>query len=432
MIENFNNHFQKICSNLNPQRKVFVLGLSGGLDSMALLYLLKNFLENNKKFEIQIFPVIIDHNLRQESSQEACKVKNIAKNLGFKTSIKRIDSKIPPGNIQNWARKKRRDILCETTYKLSANLLLAHHFDDQAETLFMRFGKKSGLQGLQGMRSISCWNGILIIRPLLGFKKKQLKSFVDNKKIIYFEDTSNSMLKFERVKTRNLIDNMSIKNWPNISNDLNKFSDINTNFIKKIRLICAFWVKQNILIDKTGAARVNYSNLKAIFEKSSLFTINIIGRIIQTVGGNDYPPKRKKTYNLICSIFLNSFNNKNLGNVNIFLNNGYLFFIREQRNLSFEMEIKKGNYYVFDGRFVITSNKTGCLISNRGDDFNRISYKNPFFEYREIINKTIPRLETLDGTSIKPHLLTINENSELRHKLNVKNFSLYLINRVSV
>ena len=56
MIGAFNNHFEQICINLIPMKKIFVLGLSGGMDSMALLYLLKNFLDNNKSFEIEIFP----------------------------------------------------------------------------------------------------------------------------------------------------------------------------------------------------------------------------------------------------------------------------------------------------------------------------------------------------------------------------------------
>ena len=234
MIGAFNNHFKQICINLNPIKKVFVLGLSGGMDSMALLYLLKNFSDNNKSFDTEIYPVIIDHNLRQESSKEAHEVENLAKKLGFKTSIKKICGKKPTGNIQNWARKKRRDLLCEATYKLSANLLLAHHFDDQAETLFMRFTKNSGLDGLQGMQSIKFWNGILIIRPLLVFKKKQLKTFVDQNNINFFEDTSNRILKFERVKTRYLLDKIREKTCPNISQQLNKFSYTNTMLFKKI------------------------------------------------------------------------------------------------------------------------------------------------------------------------------------------------------
>ena len=432
MIGEFNNHFKQICIKFEPMKNIFVLGLSGGMDSMALLHLLKIFLENNKSSGVEIFPIIIDHNLRQESSKEASEVANVAKKLGFKTSIKKISGKKPTGNVQNWARKKRRDLLCEAASKLSANLLLAHHYDDQAETLFMRFEKKSGLDGLQGMRSVVYWNGILIIRPLLFFKKKQLKTFVDNNNIYFFEDASNSMLKYERVKTRYLLDNISQKNWPHVSQDLNKFSNINTNLIKKIKFLFADWASQNILIDKTGAARVKLDNIITMFEKSNLFTINVIGKIIQTVGGKEYPPKRKKTYMLIHTLLYSNLKNQTLGNVKIFYKNDYLFFVRELRNLSFNMEIKKDNNYIFDGRFIIVSSKSGNLISSCGNDIRRFSNKNPFYKYRDIINNTIPCLRTLEGTCIRPHLNIIDVNSDINKDLSQKSFSLYLMNKVLV
>ena len=78
------------------------------------------------------------------------------------------------------------------------------------------------------------------------------------------------------------------------------------------------------MIDETGAVRVNLDDLKKIFEKSSLFTINIIGKIIQTVGGKEFPPKRKKTLNLIRTLFYSNSGNKTLGNVKIFQKNNYL------------------------------------------------------------------------------------------------------------
>ncbi len=431
MIESFNNHFQQICGNLISKKKIFVLGLSGGLDSMALLYLLKKFLENNKEFEIEIFPIIIDHSIRQGSSEEAFQVQNISLQLGFKTTIKKINSKIPNGNIQDWARKKRRDLLCESTYKLSANLLLAHHFDDQAETLFMRFEKNSGLDGLIGMQPVTFWNGILIIRPLLSFKKKQLRSFVNYNKIPFFEDISNSMLKFERVKTRYMLEKISKKKWSNISQDLYNFSEINSILIKKTKLIFNNWISQNVFIDNSGAGRVNRDNLKVIFEKSNLITINIVGKIIQTVGGKQYPPKRRKTYSLIYSIFYNNYKNKTLGNVKIFLKNNFLFFIRENRNISFNMKIKKDTNYLFDGRFLINSGLSGNLIPSSTSDLNTISKENIFFNYKDIINNTIPCLQTLEGIIIKPHLYIIN-NINVNLNKNNRFFNLYLINRVLV
>ncbi len=430
MIECFNNHFSQICRSLKPKKKRFVLGLSGGMDSMALLYLLKNFIENNKNFEIKIFPIIIDHNLRLESYKEAQEVNKISKNLGFKTNVKKVYSKIPSGNIQNWARKIRRNLLCETANKLSANLILAHHFDDQAETLFMRLAKKSGLDGLQGMQSISVWNGVSIIRPLLIFKKKELNNYVVSRNIIFFEDASNKMLKFERVRTRYLLDKIK-EGWPCVSEDLNKFSNINKRLITKIKFLFTDWVDHNILIDKTGSARVNYDNLKIIFEKSNVFAISIVGKLIQTIGGNEFPPKRKQTYELIHSMLFKNFKNKTLGNAKIFLKNNHLFFLREHRNLDLNMEIIKGKNYLFDGRFIIISKKSGNLISSLGDDLNLINNKNPFYKYKKSINKSIPCLQTLEGTNITPHLNIIRTNSDINKNLN-KSFSLLLINKVSL
>ena len=124
----------------------------------------------------------------------------MASNLGFETIIKKINIKKPSGNIQNWARKERRRILCDIAFDLSANLLLGHHSDDQVETIFMRSIKGSGIDGLVGMQEKITWNGILIIRPLIFFKKDQVIRYVEENNIIFFQDSSNFNLKFERVR----------------------------------------------------------------------------------------------------------------------------------------------------------------------------------------------------------------------------------------
>ena len=101
MIESFSKEFIKICNNLDEFPQSFVLGLSGGVDSTALLLLLKNFIKNYPNININIYPVIIDHGLRSNSSAEANAVKDIAQSLGFHTTIKTIIPKKNIGNIQN-------------------------------------------------------------------------------------------------------------------------------------------------------------------------------------------------------------------------------------------------------------------------------------------------------------------------------------------
>ena len=173
---------------------------------------------------------------------------------------------------------------------------------------------------------------------------------------------------------------------------------------------------------------MNHASLRNIFEKSFLFALRIVGKIIQTVGGNEYAPKRKKTSDLISFLFAEKFKKKSLGNVNIFLNQGYLFFIRENRNLNFGLKIQQNKHYIFDGRFLIISSLAGKLVRCNNGDLVKIDNKSPFYKYGYWINNTIPYLETLEGKTIKPHLKIIRQNP----KINVAEndcFSLYLLNR---
>ncbi len=430
MISNFDDHFNILLKKVNTNKR-FVLGLSGGIDSMSLLHLIRDFIDNKKNTSIYCTTVIIDHNLRNESNKEAEAIKKISQSLGFNAQIEKISVPTPISNIQNWARKHRRNILHQKCLKLSANLILGHHFDDQAETLFMRMAKNSALDGLSGMNEISSWNGIYILRPLLLYNKNNIQNYAKNKKIQYFEDSSNFNCKFERIKTRLYLNNIKKNIWPNVSKDLNYFSKLNSNLLKKTDYIFETWAKKNIIVHKSGAVRIDYESLKIIFEKSQLFAVRLVGKIIQSVGGKEYPPKRKKTFNLILSLFVNNFKKKSLGNVNVFSCNDYLFFIRENRNLSFEVSIQENEYYIFDGRFLLTSSVPGKLCKCNKKDLMVINNKNPFNEYRYWINNTIPYLETLEGETIKPHLSDINFNSNSKIAENAY-LKLYLLNRISV
>ena len=189
--------------------------------------------------------------------------------------------------------------------------------------------------------------------------------------------------------------------------------------------------EKNILINEGGAVRLNYQNFINIAKKSNLFSIRIIGKIIQTVGGNEYAPKRKKTYDLISFLFTKNFKKKSLGNVNISLCQGDLFFIRENRNLNFDFNIKKNNYYIFDGRFLVKSPFAGKLIKCNDSDMSVIDNKSPFHKYGHWINNTIPYLETLEGKTIKPHLNIIKQNI-IPNNVKDESFSLYLLNRILV
>ena len=433
MIDIFNSELLKLLIHpVNKPSKNFVIGLSGGVDSMALLYLIKRFLDQNKSMKINVFPIIIDHNLRVESSSEAENVKSISEGIGFKTTIKKIEKQKPNGNIQNWARENRRELLFESCSDLRANLILAHHLDDQVETLYMRLSKNSGLDGLSGMKTITFWNGIFILRPFLTFSKEEIIRYAQKNNINFFEDPSNSFLKYERVRVRQKLIQIKRNKWENVSTDLNNFSIICNKLVTKINFLFEHWLEQNVLVDKCGVIRVNYKSALTLFKKSDLYCIKFFSKIIQTVGGKKYPPKRKQIYELIKALFTNNFRKRTLGNVYIFYYKNYIFFIREKRHLNFNLDITVNKKYIFDGRFILISDVPGKLICSEKMNYNNILANSPFFEFKNLINKTIPCLQTLEGKLIKPHLSIMNIKFNSNDSVKNNSFRLYLINRVLI
>ena len=433
MIDIFNSELLKLLIHpVNKPSKNFVIGLSGGVDSMVLLYLIKRFLDQNKSLKIKVFPIIIDHNLRVESSSEAENVKSISEGIGFKTTIKKIQKQKPNGNIQNWARENRRELLFESCSDLCANLILAHHLDDQAETLYMRLSKNSGLDGLSGMKTITFWNGIFILRPFLTFSKEEIVRYAQKNNINFFEDPSNSLLKYERVRVRQKLIQIKRNKWENVSTDLNNFSIICNKLVTKINFLFEHWLEQNVLVDKCGVIRVNYKSALTLFKKSDLYCIKFFSKIIQTVGGKKYPPKRKQIYELIKALFTKDYKKRTLGNVYIFYNKNYIFFIREKRHLNFNLDITVNKKYIFDGRFILISDVPGKLICSEKMNYNNILANSPFFEFKNLINKTIPCLQTLEGKLIKPHLNIMNIKFNSNDSVKNNSFRLYLINRVLI
>ena len=320
----------------------------------------------------------------------------------------------------------------ESCCDLSANLFLAHHLDDQAETIFMRSSRNSGIDGLSGMKTMTFWNGIFILRPLLKFSKNEIVEYANNKNIKFYEDPSNYSLKYERVRIRKELNQIKNDKWETISNDLFKFS-INCNkLLNNINIVFENWLKQNILVDQCGVVRVNYESLKLLFKQSDLLCVSLFSKILLTVGGKSYPPKRKKVYEVIKSLLICDLKKRTLGNVCIYLKNNFIYFLREKRHLNYNFEINKNKKYFFDGRYIIISNVKGKLVSSENVNFDVVPVNSPFYEFKKIINKTIPCLQTLEGKLIKPHLNIID--TKLKHHGNLKYdaFKLYLINRVLI
>ena len=193
-------NFKSKLDQLN--KSSYTVAVSGGPDSLALVALVKAYSFTKK---IKIRYVLVDHNIRKNSAQEAKQVKNLLKKNSINLTTVLNKNKIT-NNIQSSARKIRYEILSNYCKRNKINTLLtAHNLEDQVETFLIRLSRGSGLRGLSSMSSLSkINNNINLYRPLLDVKKKFL---IKISKIVYgkyIKDPSNIDSKYLRTRVRNL------------------------------------------------------------------------------------------------------------------------------------------------------------------------------------------------------------------------------------
>jgi len=174
------------------------LAVSGGPDSMAMLALAA------AAFPGRAIAATVDHGLRPESADEAAMVASACAGLNMRHEILRITVPLQ-GNLHAWARRERYDLLGRWAKAAGAGALCtAHHADDQAETFLMRAARASGLAGLAGVRTRS--DGVVpVVRPLLGWRRAELRSLVEGAGLPFVDDPSNDDPRFDRARFRQWI-----------------------------------------------------------------------------------------------------------------------------------------------------------------------------------------------------------------------------------
>ncbi len=168
-----------------------VLGVSGGPDSIALLYCL---LALKKDYRLSLQIAHLNHMLRpKDSDKDAEFVRSLACKLGVACVIRKADvRKMRKGSLEESARQARWDFFLDTARNFKADkIALGHTLDDQAETVLMRLLRGSGLLGLSGILPKRDIYGITVIRPLIGLRRKEIECFLKARKISPRRDASN-------------------------------------------------------------------------------------------------------------------------------------------------------------------------------------------------------------------------------------------------
>ena len=202
------NHTLKL-HKLFPEYSRILVACSGGPDSMALLHLLQDIAAHrHTKYKLGI--AIVDHSIRPESKDEVLWLRNQVDALGVSFYTTAFDvptlSKDLKLSEETVARRVRYQWLNEIAQSEGYDYIaVAHHKDDQAESILAHLIRGTGLNGLTGMAVVSNDYDIPVIRPLLDVTKAELLAYLADRKLTYCIDSTNDDIRYQRNRIRHRI-----------------------------------------------------------------------------------------------------------------------------------------------------------------------------------------------------------------------------------
>lgn len=185
---------------------VFV-GVSGGADSVALLHCL---LAIEKQLGVTLRVIHVEHGIRgEESVMDAAFTENLCNALGIECKVTAVgnqikqmtDTHMSPEEKARIARYRAFEKEAEETERRTGSrvrIAVAHHANDNVETVLFHLIRGTGLDGLRGMPV----KRERIIRPFLGMERRQIEAYLEEKRQSYREDATNAEIKYDRNKLR--------------------------------------------------------------------------------------------------------------------------------------------------------------------------------------------------------------------------------------
>lgn len=333
------------------------VAVSGGPDSMALAVCLAEYLAKesvvDQKPNQSLCAFIVEHGLRAESAHEAQTVALRLQTRGIETEIlpwqhDKIESRI---HVQ--ARDARYALLIEACKRHGIRkLFLAHHADDQAETVLLRFAKGSGIDGLAGMHEVSELEGIQLLRPFLGVRKARLIATCLAHKIPVVIDPSNEAEKYARGRLRRVMPLLAEEGFT-----VERLLDLSQR-AHEAKAALDFYAKaflrEAVQSEAGGAYRLDLAALRGLPRAVGLRAVTLI---LASVHREEYPPERKQlvpVYNWLLDQDESEARTLN----GCLIQKGDLcdkaLFLREPAAVDESLPLDSGQTILWDGRWMVS------------------------------------------------------------------------------
>jgi len=211
-------HLLKIL-NEQPSAQRYLIALSGGCDSIALLHAMAAIRD---ELPAELVAVHVNHGLQADASAWAAHCAQICQQLDIALIQVVLDLQINKGeSLEAVAREARYSAIREHMAK-GDMLLTAQHQDDQAETILLQLLRGSGPSGLAAMPQLTTFGAGFHARPLLAFTRKQLHQYAVEQGLVWVEDASNQDRRFDRNFLRQEVMPLLARRWPALSRTLSR------------------------------------------------------------------------------------------------------------------------------------------------------------------------------------------------------------------
>ena len=351
--------------------KHYAVAVSGGPDSMALLALVAQAAgrENAPRFSV----LTVNHGLRPAGENETQMVVAAAQKLGLCGVALAASPPFPSSGIQNWARQTRYALMAAWCKKHKADgLLLAHHLDDQAETILMRINHKSGADGMAGMaekQTLMTQNGALILlRPVLAYPRTALHAMLpalETMGLAPIADPTNENANFERVRWRQRLPALAQAGVAP-----KKLAALGAQFRSLRRQgdrLAAAWFQHYGKVSDFG-----YLSLcrKAFVQSDSDLQHRLLRRLVQLLAGRHYPPATASIVGLCRHIMSCENGAHNLAGCLVRWRSRQLMLGREGAVLANTPPMRaKTDWQNWDGRFAVRLSDKKCAKNSKTDIF---------------------------------------------------------------
>lgn len=350
---------------LKSMNNTFIVGFSGGCDSLCLLNILNDL---SKKYGFKIIAVHLNHNWRgDESLQDQKNCLKFCENF----NIEFISESLHGGQkTESFAREARYNFFLKCAKKFpNSSIFTAHTQTDNAETIIYRIIKGTGINGLQGIPPKRMLYEIPVYRPLLSISRNQIEDYCNSKKLVANVDSSNFDITYKRNFIRQKI--------------MPLFGEINFQAEKSIISL------SKIAISETNIVNEYIELLKnEIFKDSKILTVKF---------KNLSKDVKKKIIYGICLEQKLDYDNKKIENILDFINNNLTSKAGSRYSLTKDLWLFVSSKYIYlITKIKADKNKDEINIRQEGE--YKISYINMSFslqKYTGVENFKFPNEKAL-------------------------------------